>query len=170
VPGSNLYVTAAEKASVVAIEAVYRQRFHRFVQVAEAVCGDPGLARDAVQNAFAAAIRTRSEFRGEARLESWLWGCVLNAARKTRRDRLEGLTGVDEERAATNGHAVESSSLRQALAGLPERQRQVLFLRHFADLDYASIAEALGISTGTVGATLNQAHSALRRLLEETSL
>jgi DNA-directed RNA polymerase specialized sigma24 family protein len=43
----------------------------------------------------------------------------------------------------------------------------VLFLRYYADLDYRRIAEVLEIRPGTVGATLNQAHAALRRLLEE---
>jgi DNA-directed RNA polymerase specialized sigma24 family protein len=42
-----------------------------------------------------------------------------------------------------------------------------LFLRYYADLDYASIAAALDIAEGTVGATLNAAHVALRRSLEE---
>ena len=57
--------------------------------------------------------------------------------------------------------------LRTRIAALPERQRTVLFLRHFADLDYRAIGEVLGISPGTVGATLNAAHAALRRTLEE---
>lgn len=155
--------------TVEAIEVVYRWRFSRFVQVAEAICGDPELARDAVQEAFAGAIRTRSGFRGDARLDSWLWSCVLNAARKAHRGKLTGLTGTDEQFAVAQAHTPDSSALRQTLARLPERQRQVLFLRHFADLDYASIAEVLGISVGTVGATLNQAHAALRRLLEEVT-
>jgi DNA-directed RNA polymerase specialized sigma24 family protein len=41
-----------------------------------------------------------------------------------------------------------------------------VFLRYYADLDYAAIAEALGVSTGTVAATLNQAHTTLRTRLE----
>ena len=45
------------------------------------------------------------------------------------------------------------------LARLPERQRTAVFLRYYADLDYAAIGEALGITTGTVAATLNAAHS-----------
>jgi RNA polymerase sigma factor (sigma-70 family) len=48
---------------------------------------------------------------------------------------------------------------------LPERQRLALFLRYYADLDYATIAQALAISGGTVGATLNQAREALFQLL-----
>lgn len=61
----------------------------------------------------------------------------------------------------------ERSALRHAIAQLPERQRMCIFLRYFADLDYAAIAAALGISAGTVGATLNAAHATLRRKLEE---
>jgi RNA polymerase sigma factor (sigma-70 family) len=50
---------------------------------------------------------------------------------------------------------------------LPERQRLVVFLRYWADLDYRSIAAALEIEVGTVSATLNAAHATLRRSLQE---
>ena len=56
--------------------------------------------------------------------------------------------------------------------GRPPRQVLVtardvaLFLRYYADLDYASIAAALGIKPGTVAATLSAAHAALRKELE----
>jgi RNA polymerase sigma factor (sigma-70 family) len=53
------------------------------------------------------------------------------------------------------------------VAGLPERQRLALFLRYYADLDYQSIAATLGVAPGTVGATLNAAHAALRNSLKE---
>jgi sigma-70-like protein len=46
----------------------------------------------------------------------------------------------------------------QVVAELPERQRLVVFLRYFADLDHARIAEALEIRPGTVAATLHAAH------------
>jgi RNA polymerase sigma factor (sigma-70 family) len=58
--------------------------------------------------------------------------------------------------------------VREAIEQLPERQRLVLFLRVYADLDYRSIAEAVGIKEGTVAATLNAAHQRLRELLSET--
>jgi RNA polymerase sigma factor (sigma-70 family) len=57
--------------------------------------------------------------------------------------------------------------VRVWVASLPERQRLVVFLRYFADLDYRSIATALEIETGTVSATLATAHAALRRSYEE---
>ena len=71
------------------------------------------------------------------------------------------------EQFQTNGHPEDEPELRAALARLPERQRTAVFLRYYADLDYAAIGEALGISTGTVAATLNAAHAALRSRLEE---
>jgi RNA polymerase sigma factor (sigma-70 family) len=52
------------------------------------------------------------------------------------------------------------------VAALPERQRLVLFLRYYADLDYAAIAAILEIKEGTVGATLHAAHASLRQALE----
>jgi RNA polymerase sigma-70 factor (ECF subfamily) len=59
---------------------------------------------------------------------------------------------------------------RSAELGLPlelltERQREVLFLHYYADLDYTTIAQALGISPGTVGATLSAARQTLRAAL-----
>jgi RNA polymerase sigma factor (sigma-70 family) len=57
--------------------------------------------------------------------------------------------------------------VRAAVRRLPERQRLVLFLRFYADMDYATIAELLGKSEGTVGASLNAARTTLPGLLEE---
>jgi RNA polymerase sigma factor (sigma-70 family) len=51
--------------------------------------------------------------------------------------------------------------LEAALRSLPPRKRLVVFLRYFADLSYADIAEACGISEGTVAATLAQARATL---------
>jgi len=61
-------------------------------------------------------------------------------------------------------------AVRAAVAALPERQRLALFLRYYADLDYAAIAAALGVRRGTVSATLNHAHKTLRAALDEEVL
>ena len=148
------------------LEAAYRRDFHRFLRVAEAICGDVEAARDAVQDAFAGALRSSAGFRRESSLETWLWAAVVNAARSARRRR-RGHDPLDELADLRAAAPPERSTLPAALAALPERQRLVLFLRYYADLDYAAIAETLGISTGTVGATLNHAHAALRRRLQE---
>ena len=45
----------------------------------------------------------------------------------------------------------------------------MLFLRHYADLDYESIAAVLGVATGTVSAALSQARARLRNALREVA-
>jgi RNA polymerase sigma-70 factor, ECF subfamily len=151
-------------ASLDELEALYRSRFDVFARVAAGVTGDAERARDAVQEAFATAVRKRRSFRGDGPLEAWVWRIVLNAARS---DVRRGTPPVYVEPASANGRPEENAELRAALALLPERQRLAVFLRHYADLDYAAIGEALGIATGTVAATLNAAHTALRSRLEE---
>ncbi len=154
-----------EPPSLEALAALYGERYHRFVRVAEGITGDLDLARDAVQEAFASAIRGRSGFRGEGSLESWVWSCVVNAARKGRSSRVAD--APDSADLAVNGRGEDAEAVRAVVAALPERQRLVLFLRYYADLDYRSIAGALGVSSGTVGAALNAAHTTLRRSLQE---
>jgi DNA-directed RNA polymerase specialized sigma24 family protein len=147
------------------IEAAYTERYAAFLRVASTIVGDPDLGRDAVQDGFARAIQRRRDFRGDGSLDGWLWRTVVNVARDVRRSR-RNLTFTDElpERGVVGGDVWEDTlgDLRVGVAALPERQRLVLFLRYFADLSYAEIAEALEIRVGTVSATLNCAHRALR--------
>jgi RNA polymerase sigma-70 factor (ECF subfamily) len=140
------------------LEALYRERLPEFTRAATAISGDEEYGRDAVQDAFAKAMRKRRHFRGEGNLEAWVWRIVVNAARDSgRRRRRAGVapTPVD-------AHADE---LGLPLELLTERQREVLFLHYYADLDYATIAHALEISSGTVGATLSAARQTLRGAL-----
>ncbi len=148
------------------IEALYRARFRHFKRVAVAIVGDAERAVDVVHDGFADAIRGRSGFRGEGSLEAWVWRCVVNAALRTRTPHAE--LELREEWHRRNGHEdIELDLLRTAIAALPERQRLVLFLRYYADLDYRTIATALDVRTGTVSATLHAAHAALRPVLGE---
>jgi DNA-directed RNA polymerase specialized sigma24 family protein len=106
-------------------------------------------------------VRKRRSFHGSGTLEAWVWRIVVNAARDARRRRPEPREPDEPSR---NGHAPFIP-----LDLLTERQREIVFLHYYADLDYAAIAEALAISPGTVGATLNAARRTLRAALEEVS-
>jgi RNA polymerase sigma-70 factor, ECF subfamily len=132
------------------------------VRVAAAVLHDEDRAFEAVQEAFAAAVRARRSFRGDGPLEAWVWRMVVNEARKARR-----ITPAPSDLPTPESVTEAGSPVREAIARLPERQRLVLFLRYYADLDYRSIADALDIRPGTVGAALNAAHASLRRMLQE---
>jgi RNA polymerase sigma-70 factor (ECF subfamily) len=140
------------------LERLYRARLNEFVRAAAAIAGDREAGRDAVQEAFAQAVRHRRRFRREGTLEAWVWRIVVNAARDARRRRRP-------EPGPAAAAAVERTRALP-LERLTERQREILFLHYYADLDYATIARALGIAPGTVGATLSAARAALRRALE----
>ena len=151
------------------IEQVYRRRCDEYRRVATAIVGDPDRARDAVQDAFATAVRKRAAFRGEGPLEAWIWRAVVNTALNQLRAAPRELPGYDRN-GDTPHEDADASELRGTLKLLPERQRLALFLRYYADLDYATIATVLEISEGTVAATLHAAHGSLRRRLEEVQL
>jgi RNA polymerase sigma factor (sigma-70 family) len=157
-----------EGATLDEIEHVYRVRLAEYRRVAAAIVGDRELACDAVQEAFAIAVRQRGTYRGEGSLDAWLWRVVVNEARRQQRRRPVEHELPDRPSVRDNGSAAEPRDLvRAALSLLPERQRLVLFLRYYADLEYGTIADALEISTGTVGATLSSAHASMSRLLGE---
>jgi RNA polymerase sigma factor (sigma-70 family) len=153
-----------------AIETVYREQLGSFVRLAAAITGDEQAAYDAVHDGFVRAVRYRSRLRDRESAPGWVCRIVLNEARKRstaeRRHVSSPLEAADEP--AANGHR-NAGAAAAALASLPERQRLALFLRYYADLDYAGIAEALGISRGTVSATLHAAHSSLQTKLKEVN-
>ena len=144
------------------IEAVYRERFAGFVRLAQAITGEEQAALDAVHDGFVRAVRYRKGLRDPETAAGWICRIVINEARRhARRPAAPELP----EPAAEERH--DADDIRAALAALPERQRLALFLRYYADLDYAGIAEALGITRGTVSATLHAAHQTLQTQLSE---
>lgn len=150
------------------LEAAYRARYRHFLRVATAILGDEMSAHDAVQEGFARALREQRSFRGEGPVAAWVWRMVVNEALTSRRRRVSRReTGEVIERADRNGWPSDGYEIRTWVGALPERQRLMVYLRYYADLDYRSIAHVLGIEVGTVSATLNSAHQALRRRLEE---
>lgn len=154
-----------EPPSLARVEELYRRQYRRFLRVALAALADEERARDAVQEAFARAIRSRHSIHDADTLEGWLWQTLVNLCRDEQR--AAARSEPVEAAARLNGRTEEWPELRAAVAALPERQRLVLFLRHYADLDYATIAAAVGVERGTVAATLHAAHATLRSTLTE---
>jgi RNA polymerase sigma-70 factor (ECF subfamily) len=115
------------------------------------------------------ALRRRGSFRGDASLETWLWRIMLNLARdrqrSLQRQPFTEMSDLAEEASADQ----PTDDLRKSLLMLPERQRLAVFLRYYADMSYAQIAEALGIEPGTVAASLHAAHATLRQQMEEVT-
>ena len=151
------------------LEWLYRSRGAAFERVAIALTGDEGLGCDAVQEAFLRAVRNRKRFRGSGPAEAWVWRIVINEAHRRRDAQRETPVSPDalDVEAVSNGSGADRALIRARIAELPERQRLALFLRYYADLDYAAIGDALEIRPGTVAATLNAAHARLAHDLQE---
>jgi RNA polymerase sigma factor (sigma-70 family) len=150
------------------IEWLYRSRLVQFVRVARAIVSDEQLALDAVQEAFTRAVEKRRTFRRSGSIDAWVWRIVVNEARK--RTARRGQHVVEDASLPNDAKAPVDVEVRAAVAALPERQRLAVFLRYYADLDYAAIAVVLGVERGTVSATLSAAHRNLAKGLQEAVL
>lgn len=136
---------------------------------------DRSLAEEVVQDAFVAVHSHWSGLRDPQHGLAYLRRAVVNRSHSVQRRRgLEqrhaqaGVPGPDGPGADV---ALEVAERRRrvlsALQALPRRQREVLVLRHYADLDEAGIAEALGISRGAVKSHAHRGAARLRELLQE---
>ena len=157
---------------MIELAALYEREFGRFSRVAAAITGDIESARDVVQDAFANLVRHRRDHRGDASLTGWAWRAVVNTARSHRRAERSSLQALEDaaDRARLDGLTSPASGdgdrAVDLIRQLPERQRTIVFLRYYADLDYASIGDALSIRVGTVSAALNAAHATIRSGLQ----
>jgi RNA polymerase sigma factor (sigma-70 family) len=147
-----------------AIEELYRARYRNFRSALATITGSYESAHDAVQEAFARALKERRTFRGGS-LEAWVWKIALRVALAQRRRDDAELNGSELDPVVLDRE--RDPELADALRELPPRRRLVVFLRYFGDLSYTDIAELCGMSEGTVAATLAQAKEQLALRLQE---
>lgn len=145
------------------LERLYRQRYFAFRNGLAPVVGSSERARDVVQEAFARALRSLGQFRGDGSLEAWVWRIAFRIALGDSRARTVSL--LDEMPDLGLVAPERDPDLDAALRALSPRRRLIVFLRYFADMSYTQIAETCGVSEGTVAATLAQAHDQLAEAL-----
>ena len=150
---------------------------HRVFSVALRMLGSRAEAEDIAQETFLRAHRAIGEFRGEARLGTWLYAiasrlCLNRLASAPRRlERADDAallrlpTPVPDAAGALERSELEAA-LRQAIAELPEERRIVVVLRDLEGLAYEEIAEILGLELGTVRSRLHRARNDLKAKLE----
>jgi RNA polymerase sigma-70 factor (ECF subfamily) len=159
-----------------AFEAIVNRYQRVMFALALRMVGDYEDARDATQNAFIRAYERLDTYDPERRFFSWMYRIVVNECLNFRRARrpTEPLDeGIEEPadagplRLAENGE--QSARIDAALVKLPEDQRMVIVLRHFADLSYAEIGDILGVPEKTVKSRLFEARQRLGELLRVPS-
>ena len=134
-----------------------------------AVVGSPQLAEDQVAEAFAKAWASWRKVRRHPVPRAWVVRTALNAGASWWRRRRRELPLGDHDLVAPGdlGGGLDATLLT-AIWRLPVRQREVIALRIFLDLDTATIARQLGIEAGTVRVHLSRGVTALRHELTPT--
>lgn len=157
-----------------------RQEFTEFYTSAKDDClrivlvsvGDRQLAEDLVAEAFTRAWMSWRTVRDHPSPRAWVVRTALNVNvswwRRRRREVLADDASVPSAPAA-DGPAALDQVLVRAIRALPRRQREVVTLRVFFDLDTETTATTLGISPGTVGVHLHRALAALRAQIPSLS-
>ena len=134
-------------------------------------------ARDATQETFLAAFRNLRNFRGEAKVSSWLHRIAVNQCiTRQRRAKVRSETALEDEAeknaavfalpadispARAAEHMERSQAVRRAVCALPPDLRQVIVMKEFEDLTFQEIADALTLPLSTVKSRL---YTALRQL------
>jgi RNA polymerase sigma-70 factor (sigma-E family) len=156
------------------VESLFRSEYPRLVGLARLLVDDPGQAEEVVQEAFVALHRNWHQLREPGAAPVWLRRAVVNGSRGSLRKRATARrhmrvvepslsVGPDEQAVLVGEHAAVAAALRV----LPDRQRACLALRFYDDLTEAQIAEALGISAGSVKTHVHRGIASLAAALED---
>lgn len=146
--------------------------------------GEREAAADCGQEAMIRLWRGIGNYRGECAFESWVYriaaNCCMDWLRKKRRDRSVSMEPMREmgfdpadPGPGTEDLAVaadEHRRLREAIAALPEEQRDALVMTQLERMPYDEAARILGVSEGTVKSRVNRAKARLKEMLTEGEL
>lgn len=137
--------------------------------------GDRSAAEDALQASYLKVLDGRARFDGRATFRTWFFAVVRRtAAEQRRRNALWRLWPLTWLRRAVDGRPDPAAALARsestrrlvaALAELPRRQREVLYLVFYQDLSIAEAAQVAGISLGTARTHYERGKAALRKRL-----
>ncbi|MBA2605448.1 MAG: sigma-70 family RNA polymerase sigma factor [Acidobacteria bacterium] len=143
-------------------------------------------AKDAAQETFIAAFRNLKNFRGDAKVSSWLHRIAINQCLTTKRrtkSRSESFIDDDENQnekifvaparispSRTTEQNERLKFVRQAVQSLPSDLRQVIVMKEFEDMTFQEIADTLELPLSTVKSRLYTALKQLRMKLEKNQL
>lgn len=134
-------------------------------------------ANDLLQNVFMKAWQSIGNFRGDAKLTTWLYKIAINEsvtflARERKRlnlsldDEESHITRQIEADTNIDGDAL-ALKLRKAIATLPEKQRLVFNMRYYDDIKYEEMSEILGTSVGALKASYHLAVKKITQYFED---
>lgn len=172
-------IALAQAGDRSAYEELIREHQDTVYTLALRLTGDPHEATEVAQQALIRAWRALPDFRGDARLSTWLHRITVNTAWSRRRHLRRRSTlplELAEARPADPGPADPEvageiaelrGSLGRALGALPVEARAVVVMKDVLGLSHSEIAGTLDISVPAAKVRLHRAHRRLRELLAE---
>ncbi len=143
-------------------------------------------ARDAVQESFISAYRNLRNFRGDAKVSSWLHRIAVNQClTKKRRTKTRSETYIDDDDGSENvyfvapvekspSRSIEQNErtrlVRQAVQTLPVDLKEVIIMKEFQEMTFQQMSEVLDLPLSTVKSRLYTALKQLRMKLEKMAL
>ena len=169
-PADDALALSARAGDRDALEHLLHDHADRIHAVCRRIVGNPDDALDATQEAMIAVARGITRFDGNSRISTWIYRVATNAAldelRRQRRRPVPAEADVTSDPRSDATPAVDARlDVDAALATLPEDFRVAVVLRDLCDLDYAEIADALGIPPGTVRSRIARGRALLARRL-----
>jgi RNA polymerase sigma-70 factor (ECF subfamily) len=166
----GVWVARCLRGDPSAFEPIVRRYQRVLFSVAHRMLGNYEDALDATQNAFVRAYDGLETFDPRRRFFSWIYRITVNECLNFRRARRDTEPLAEDESPAPSpmelAEAAEKSArIDSALVRLSEEHRLVVVLRHFAELSYAEIADAIGVPEKTVKSRLFEARQRLGSLL-----
>lgn len=170
-------VEAARRGDRGAIDRVLQHVYPGVWKVSRRMMGNDHDAADATQNALIAIVAGLARFDGRAAVTTWSYriasnACIDELRRRNRRpdpaEMVEPGDGAGDDDLA--GRVSDRLDIDAALQSLADDHREIVVLREIAGLEYAEIADHLGIPVGTVRSRLARARGRLADLLSEGNL
>jgi RNA polymerase sigma-70 factor (ECF subfamily) len=157
-----------------AFDELVRRHAPRLHAVASRIVGREE-AHDVVQDAFVSAHRALASFRDQAQFTTWMHRITLNCCYARLRKNPQGANDLEMPREVSDARpspveVAERHDLRvaleRALTQIKPEFRETFALVEFGDLDYAEVADVLGVEVGTVKSRMSRARGVLRQILE----
>jgi RNA polymerase sigma factor (sigma-70 family) len=159
-------VQKGELVFVESFDAWYSREHDRMIATLVLTTGNVELAIEGVDEACSRALERWQTVGAMDSPSGWVYRVALNQARRAARRRTMEQRFF-QKLVPKPDLPAPAGELWELVASLSERQRQVVMLRHVAELKENEIGAVLGISRGTVSSTLHDAHQRLGRLLND---
>lgn len=159
-----------------ALRRIYEKYLNSLLTLAMALLNDVNAAEDVVHDVFVSFTKSTGNFRLRGSLKSYLATCVINRARDRIRETKRKPVGSAESdlmMSEANGpeksviYNEETRRLNQAIAQLPDEQREVIILRLNSQMKFKEIAKLQGVSTNTIQGRYRYGLNKLRSILND---